>query len=97
MPIWVANFVLGEYGTGAVMGVPATTSATSSSRKAYRLPITVVVAPGAPPSGETMSERHREGTLVNSGRTGRGGDAARGRMTKAVERAASARAPWSTA
>ncbi len=32
MPIWVANFVLAEYGTGAVMAVPAHDSAISNSR-----------------------------------------------------------------
>ena len=32
VPIWIADYVLMRYGTGAVMGVPATTSATSSSR-----------------------------------------------------------------
>jgi leucyl-tRNA synthetase len=33
VPIWVANFVLMGYGTGAVMAVPATTSATGSSHR----------------------------------------------------------------
>jgi len=33
LPIWVGNFVLMEYGTGAIMAVPATTSATSNSRQ----------------------------------------------------------------
>ena len=31
VPIWLGNFVLAEYGTGAVMAVPPTTSATSTS------------------------------------------------------------------
>jgi len=38
VPVWIANFVLPEYGTGAVMGVPPTTSATSSSRGSTRCP-----------------------------------------------------------
>ena len=38
IPIWIANFVLGEYGTGAVMSVPPTISATSSSRGSTTCP-----------------------------------------------------------
>ncbi len=33
LPIWVANYILMDYGTGAIMSVPRTTSATSSSRR----------------------------------------------------------------
>ena len=45
VPIWVANYILIEYGTGAIMGVPRTTSATSNSPKKYELPIRVVILP----------------------------------------------------
>ena len=38
LPIWVADYVLMEYGTGAIMAVPRTTSATSSSRAATSCP-----------------------------------------------------------
>ena len=68
-PIWVANFVLGEYGTGAVMGVPGHDQRDFDFAKAYNLPITVVVQRGgAPLSADTMTEAHDgDGVLVNSG------------------------------
>ena len=44
VPIWVANFVLGEYGTGAVMGVPAHDQRDFEFARKYGLPITRVVA-----------------------------------------------------
>ena len=45
VPIWVANFVLVEYGTGAVMGVPAHDQRDFEFARKYQLPITVVVQP----------------------------------------------------
>ena len=42
VPIWVANFVLGEYGTGAVMAVPAHDQRDFEFARKYGLPITVV-------------------------------------------------------
>src|SRR3954468_11220707 len=69
VPIWVANFVLWGYGTGAVMGVPGHDERDFEFARTYNLPITVVVQKaGEPLSAETMTEAHAgEGSLVNSG------------------------------
>ena len=69
VPIWVANFVLWGYGTGAVMGVPGHDERDFEFAKTYNLPITVVVQKeGEPLAAETMTEAHAgEGSLVNSG------------------------------
>jgi len=72
LPIWIANFVLSGYGTGAIMAVPAHDSRDFEFCKKYNLPIRVVVQPleGKPLSAETMTEpfdEHIHGTLVNSG------------------------------
>lgn len=45
VPIWVANYVLVEYGTGAVMGVPAHDTRDWAFARKYQLPMTGVVAP----------------------------------------------------
>jgi leucyl-tRNA synthetase len=72
VPIWVANFVLGEYGTGAVMGVPGHDQRDFEFARKYHLPITVVIQPDAPEVKKAGSAKPDEsydgpGTLVNSG------------------------------
>jgi leucyl-tRNA synthetase len=70
VPVWVANFVLGEYGTGAVMGVPGHDERDFEFARKYGLPIVVVVAPSADavPSADSLTEAYvGDGVLVNSG------------------------------
>jgi leucyl-tRNA synthetase len=69
VPVWVANFVLGEYGTGAVMGVPGHDQRDFEFARKYGLPITVVVQPDDRRiDSATMSEPfEEEGTIVASG------------------------------
>jgi leucyl-tRNA synthetase len=45
LPIWVADYVIGSYGTGAVMAVPAHDERDHAFARAYELPIVAVVAP----------------------------------------------------
>ena len=69
VPIYVANFVLYEYGTGAVMAVPAHDQRDFEFARKYGLPIKVVIQPeGEELDPETMTEAYEgEGYLVNSG------------------------------
>jgi len=72
IPIWVGNFVLLEYGTGAIMAVPAHDQRDLEFCRKYGLPVRVVVQPSdAPPLvPEKMTEPfegHEGGKLVNSG------------------------------
>jgi leucyl-tRNA synthetase len=70
VPIWVANFVLGEYGTGAVMAVPAHDQRDFEFARKYELPIRVVVGPEDRDAADanTMTEAvSNDGVLVNSG------------------------------
>ena len=70
MPVWVANFVLGEYGTGAVMAVPAHDQRDFEFARKYNLPIRVVVRPADGPAApvETLTEAvSNDGVLVQSG------------------------------
>jgi len=84
VPIWVANFVLGEYGTGAVMAVPAHDQRDFEFARKFDLPIRVVVTPdGRPASSDGMTEAAAAyGTLVESGAfTGVASEEAQVRMT----------------
>jgi leucyl-tRNA synthetase len=67
VPIWIADYVLFEYGTGAVMGVPAHDVRDFAFAKQYHLPIqTVINAPNA--TGEALKAAYTEsGIMVNSG------------------------------
>jgi leucyl-tRNA synthetase len=69
VPIWVANFVLGEYGTGAVMAVPAHDERDFEFARKFDLPVRVVVTTdGRPASADAMTEAAPAyGTLVDSG------------------------------
>ncbi|MBN2809138.1 MAG: leucine--tRNA ligase [Deltaproteobacteria bacterium] len=69
MPIYLANFVLSGYGTGAVMAVPAHDQRDFEFARMYDLPIVVVIQPeGEPLDAELMREAYAgEGRLVNSG------------------------------
>jgi leucyl-tRNA synthetase len=70
MPIFVANFVLMEYGTGAVMAVPTHDQRDFEFAKKYGLPLIVVIQPeGETLDAKTMTEAYEgEGFLVNSGK-----------------------------
>jgi leucyl-tRNA synthetase len=69
VPVWIANFVLPEYGTGAVMGVPAHDQRDFEFARKYSLPITVVIQPDGPRlDGATLQTAYSgEGRVVDSG------------------------------
>ena len=69
IPIWVANFVLMDYGTGAIMAVPAHDQRDFEFAKKYDLPIRVVIQPlDRTLDANTMTEAYvDEGQMVNSG------------------------------
>ena len=60
VPIYVANFVLMDYGTGAVMAVPAHDQRDFEFAKKYGIPVKIVIQPkdGAPLDAETMTEAY---------------------------------------
>jgi leucyl-tRNA synthetase len=67
IPIWVANYVLMEYGTGAVMGVPAHDERDFAFATKYRLPIrTVIAKPGTTPPASPTEAFTEDGVQVNS-------------------------------
>lgn len=65
IPIWVADYVLAGYGTGAIMAVPAHDERDYAFATKYHLPVVEVVAK---PDGYDAAESvyHGEGTLINS-------------------------------
>jgi leucyl-tRNA synthetase len=69
VPVFLANFVLMDYGTGAVMAVPAHDQRDFEFAKKYELPLKVVIQPeGVELKAEDLSEAYvGQGVLVNSG------------------------------
>jgi leucyl-tRNA synthetase len=90
VPVWIANFVLGEYGTGAVMAVPAHDQRDFEFAKKFGLPIEVVIRPepDLEGAGAELEEAYVEyGRLVNSGEfTGLSSEDAIARMGEWVEK-----------
>jgi leucyl-tRNA synthetase len=73
VPIWVANYVLMDYGTGAIMSVPAHDERDYDFAKKYNLEIRLVILPVSDDPEETVAEPRLpfttyEGMLINSGR-----------------------------
>jgi leucyl-tRNA synthetase len=67
VPIWIADYVLLSYGTGAVMAVPAHDERDFAFAKKYNLPIPVVIAPPEWGGAELVEAYTEPGTMVNSG------------------------------
>src|SRR6267154_6206306 len=72
VPVWVANYILLDYGTGAIMSVPAHDERDYEFAQKYKLEIRLVILPQATDPEETMAEpplpfTTMDGFLVNSG------------------------------
>lgn len=71
IPIWISDYVLAGYGTGAIMAVPAHDTRDFAFARHFGLPITQVVLPNGEEPYETDSwedaKASKEGTLINSG------------------------------
>jgi leucyl-tRNA synthetase len=72
IPVWVANYILMDYGTGAIMSVPAHDERDYEFAKKYQLEIRLVILPVSNDPEETVTEPPlpfvaHEGMLINSG------------------------------
>ncbi|MDE3100756.1 MAG: leucine--tRNA ligase [Chloroflexota bacterium] len=67
IPIWIADYVLVTYGTGAIGGVPAHDERDWAFAKKYGLPIREVISPDGQTHGELDVPFVGEGVMVNSG------------------------------
>jgi len=72
VPIWIANYILMDYGTGAIMSVPAHDERDYEFAKKYKLEIRLVILPVSNDPEETMTEpilpfTAHDGMLINSG------------------------------
>ncbi|GAA3226141.1 leucine--tRNA ligase [Nonomuraea helvata] len=67
IPVWAADYVLSDYGHGAIMAVPAHDQRDLDFALKFELPVKVVVHTGLADPGETGEATPGEGTLVNSG------------------------------
>ena len=72
LPVWVANYILMDYGTGAIMSVPAHDERDYDFANKYKLEIRLVILPASSNPEETMAEPplpfvSEDGIVVNSG------------------------------
>ena len=68
VPIWVANYILADYGTGAIMSVPAHDERDFEFATKYNLPIVQVIQSVDPAVAQELPFCSEEGVLVNSGK-----------------------------
>jgi leucyl-tRNA synthetase len=68
IPVYAADYVLADYGTGAIMAVPAHDQRDLDFARAFGLPVRMVVDTGEPDPAETGVATAGDGVLVNSGR-----------------------------
>jgi leucyl-tRNA synthetase len=67
IPVWAADYVLPDYGTGAIMAVPAHDQRDLDFARTHGLPVRVVVDTGEADPAVSGVATHGDGTLVNSG------------------------------
>jgi leucyl-tRNA synthetase len=71
IPVWISDYVLAGYGTGAIMAVPAHDSRDFAFARTFNLPIPQVVVPKGEEPGDTStwpdSIDSKEGYMINSG------------------------------
>ncbi len=67
IPLWVADYVLGGYGTAAIMAVPGHDQRDHDFAKRFGLPILEVIAPEGVPRGVDDAATEADGMLINSG------------------------------
>ncbi|WP_026549281.1 leucine--tRNA ligase [Arthrobacter sp. Br18] len=67
LPVWAADYVLADYGTGAIMAVPAHDQRDLDFARRFDLPVRTVVDTGAEEAAVSGVATTGEGTLVNSG------------------------------
>ncbi|MFC4589424.1 leucine--tRNA ligase [Sphaerisporangium corydalis] len=67
IPVWAADYVLSDYGHGAIMAVPAHDQRDLDFAMKFELPVRVVLHTGMADPGETGVATAGEGTMVNSG------------------------------
>jgi leucyl-tRNA synthetase len=91
LPIWIANFVLADYGTGAVMAVPAHDTRDFAFARSHQLPMVQVIRPAdgrdLGPVDRWTEPFNDDGVLIASGPyTGLASAEARARMTAELQR-----------
>jgi len=85
IPVWIADYVLASYGTGAIMAVPAHDQRDLDFAKTFKLPVRVVIIPEdrAVESGELTEADARPGRMHDSGAfSGMQSDTAKGKIAE---------------
>ena len=67
IPVWISEYVLAGYGTGAIMAVPAHDSRDYAFARKFNLPVIPVIDNGQPIDLSKSSYDAKEGKMINSG------------------------------